>query len=190
VKRHQRISLLHLTSLLLLAALLTLWVRSYWRADGLTQIQPGRQSGVWSHRGRLLLDSIGRPNVPVWHGQHGWQYLAEPPTPAFIDHPAANARGAFGFAWATGAISTIAIPYWPLAVLLLLPSAMALKRAARRRACRRKQICDACGYDLRASPQRCPECGAAIEASTPGQSAAQRSAAPASSPADHADRAA
>ncbi len=41
MKRPRRISLLHLTSLLLLAALLTLWVRSYWRADGLFHIQPG-----------------------------------------------------------------------------------------------------------------------------------------------------
>lgn len=56
-----------------------------------------------------------------------------------------------------------AIPSWALFVTLaLLPTAWILFRwlPHRRRAYRRKHgLCQVCGYDLRASPAQCPECG-------------------------------
>jgi len=63
-------------------------------------------------------------------------------------------------------------PFWQATVrhelagvaLALLP-AVSLARAGlrfgRRRHLRRRGLCPACGYDLRATPGRCPECGAA-----------------------------
>jgi hypothetical protein len=56
------------------------------------------------------------------------------------------------------------LPWWAIVILLLaLPAARAValaSRAAQRRAAIRAGQCPKCGYDLRATPHRCPECGA------------------------------
>ena len=56
------------------------------------------------------------------------------------------------------ATTVAAVPVWPLSLLFaVLPVARLYRRLRRRHPlghCRR------CGYDLRATPGRCPECGA------------------------------
>jgi len=60
------------------------------------------------------------------------------------------------------------VPYWFVLLVLSPPWCLwfALARARRRRA-RRARLgqCTRCGYDLRASPRRCPECGSVPEQS-------------------------
>ena len=52
------------------------------------------------------------------------------------------------------------IPYWFLTLTLAaLPAGAAMKHGRRAKR-RRRGLCPACGYDLRATPDRCPECGA------------------------------
>jgi hypothetical protein len=51
------------------------------------------------------------------------------------------------------------VPYWALALPFCLPPLRRTFLFARRQLRRRRQQCPACGYDLRASPARCPECG-------------------------------
>jgi hypothetical protein len=58
----------------------------------------------------------------------------------------------------------VGLPIWSVAAPLTVPPALALRRAWGRRMRRRRAahgVCAACGYDLRASGERCPECGAA-----------------------------
>ena len=51
------------------------------------------------------------------------------------------------------------VPHWVLFGLFATPPALwALRERSRRRATRRG-LCPSCGYDLRATPGRCPECG-------------------------------
>jgi hypothetical protein len=59
------------------------------------------------------------------------------------------------------------IGYWKLATLwLILPARAALLCIHRSNTDRKshEHICGACGYDLRATPDRCPECGAVPKA--------------------------
>jgi hypothetical protein len=51
------------------------------------------------------------------------------------------------------------IPYWIVIALTALEPVLAFRAAMRERQRRRTGICPICGYDLRATPDRCPECG-------------------------------
>lgn len=61
-------------------------------------------------------------------------------------------------------IRFVCIPIWFLVMLTTLPLVVgrALRAVARRRRVR-AGLCPKCGYDLRATPDRCPECGAVPE---------------------------
>jgi len=51
----------------------------------------------------------------------------------------------------------LVVPHWFLGLLFALP--FACRRWSRRRPPPAAHLCPACHYDLRATPDRCPECG-------------------------------
>ena len=53
----------------------------------------------------------------------------------------------------------LGISHWLAALLLAVPPALWLHRYLQRRRTARAGLCPSCGYDLRATPDRCPECG-------------------------------
>jgi hypothetical protein len=65
---------------------------------------------------------------------------------------------------ATGLFNTLEIPWWWLLLLFSLWPASRWVARLRRRAQSRRGLCPDCGYDLRATPDRCPECGAVAPA--------------------------
>ena len=58
-----------------------------------------------------------------------------------------------------GSADWVVVPLWTLAAALASPPALSCAAALRRRRLNRAGHCPACGYDLRATPDRCPECG-------------------------------
>jgi hypothetical protein len=55
----------------------------------------------------------------------------------------------------------VAVPHWALVAVLLAPAEWMLVGHLRHRRRTGAGLCGTCGYDLRASPDRCPECGTA-----------------------------
>jgi hypothetical protein len=74
----------------------------------------------------------------------------------------ARSRTVYGSASEVHSASRLAVPFWAIALGgVPLPAAFLLRRRlAGRRAAR--GLCPQCGYDLRATPERCPECGTGI----------------------------
>jgi hypothetical protein len=66
--------------------------------------------------------------------------------------------------------TTVAVPYWLITLPWAIPPLLYLQAKARRSQRIARNCCPSCGYDLRASAGRCPECGAGSVAQESGSS--------------------
>jgi hypothetical protein len=145
-----------LAALSLLAALVVagLWVRSYWACECVEWQYRNHELFIGWNSGKLLFQTrlFGPFDHGTNYGIREWVLFPE-------DH--ASWWEAAGFRWGNygnGDVSLeVGAPCWFLAPLsLLLPTAWWLLR---RRLRERLVHCRHFGYDLRATPRRCPECG-------------------------------
>jgi len=176
-------------SLALCGVTAALWVRGYFVADIVSAAWVAAAGGrapvahevnARSEGGVLLLQTMSRPlAVPLsvtGAGPPGglrWGYQGSRPRldlPPSGQGPRWLSRGA-RIAWRAspkggGVDRWLILPCW----LLMLPGAACggwrLRRWLRARRAARLGLCSRCGYDLRASPERCPECGTGLPAPT------------------------
>jgi hypothetical protein len=147
-----RLTLAAAASLLLCVATVALWMRSYWAADFVGRYDGGGGAfSVISCMGSIQLgwQSSGYGNVAglYWRRDkaHRWGDL----------------RSTFRFqTQSVGTYRGVIFPHWPVALLSAILPALRLRTAIRSRCRERVGLCPNCGYDLRATPHGCPECGA------------------------------
>jgi hypothetical protein len=200
--RRRLLNLLTALSLLLCVAIVAMWVRSHVAADAVEWQRADDVGGAHYHWYRIIASGRGRVELaydaevseigsitpqeaarPVGR----WQRTARKSArlrdllrvspdlePAFGGPP--SLPFGFHFAWATSPATVrreVIVPYWALVLVTGALPAFRLPALARRFMRPGAGLCPRCGYDLRATPDRCPECGAEAAASTAPLSAAR-----------------
>ena len=149
-------------SLLLLAFVVALWVRSYRVGEqvGYRSVGAGAsitQTSLATFGGRLAL-SRSSVVAPGTTEQSGWYVEGRHPRPGYATDGVAGfefRRVASQGRW----LWELRVPMWALAAVLTLQPVLQMRSALRRRRLQKPGVCCHCGYDLRGSTGRCPECG-------------------------------
>jgi hypothetical protein len=157
-------------------------VRSYFVADWVSRFRVTEGTAASEAREWLSLTGAGRVRLSLkswrmtrlprhWRDHWEWSRQRRPPQDFGTDwFDLSSPLGQLGFGWFSNddvsrggeAIRQRAItfPLWLPAVVSTVLPAISLYRRVRRPVA--TGLCPACGYDLRATPGRCPECGTAI----------------------------
>jgi hypothetical protein len=170
-------TILAVLSLVLCAGTCVEWVRSYWAREYVEW----RRGTAWAAVGSsgqicLIYESPPDKNAKLAADEstnRGLHYNSSAPRPllmgrsssSFWSPPVINIQWD-GFALlqekmsAGPPVTAVVVPCWFLSVLLAtLPSAWLWRWHKQRQRALMKGRCPSCGYDLRATPDRCPECG-------------------------------
>jgi hypothetical protein len=166
-------TILSIVSLILCVVIVVMWCRSHFCAEKNMSVGPvklpyadrlalpGGPYVFWSHRGRWRLDNLKDPNAylrTIHEITERYKVEAEqaihdgkrvPPLPTLPNFDIVSYRGSY-------LTTTASFAALPTAWLYML---VRTRRERTRR--RREGLCPVCGYDLRATHERCPECGSA-----------------------------
>jgi hypothetical protein len=153
------LNLLTLLSLSLCVAVAGLWVRSCWRYDSIYVRHGGTLMGYVAARGQMELNWSPGVSAPGGAGRRtGPLPTGSRPGAGLWRFAAGRHRYWPGGQAAPATNYHVSLPHWCAAALFASLPACRLIASKRRRATR--GTCPTCGYDLRAHPDRCPECGA------------------------------
>ena len=173
---------LAIASAIFLMVTVAMWARSHWKRDyGFTWVPwPGDAAGkrwvkldgdsgggqvevswkVWTDADRGLLQKQTGLGAKAYH----YRAFGDVPRSYARSYPP-SAWNSIGFRWYSGVThSSVCFPYWAIVLISTLAPAMWWMGRRRRRERAELELagrCAGCGYDLRATPDRCPECGLA-----------------------------
>lgn len=186
----------NLTAAVLLVGVIVLWVRSHGTVDAL--VWQRWQNDAGTYRGTFRTVSSGRgvvgfestdlttafPSTVSRDSKFGWTRLD-------VSHfllPRETFWNRMGFGYvstsqrtpglrnSTVTTRTYWAPYWLAALLASVVPLRALAMIGVRARRRRRGLCARCGYDVRFSEGRCPECGAPLAAAANSGSSTEASA--------------
>ena len=162
-------------SLVLCVATVALWVRSYFASECLTIARYDfAPAGVTTEEYHLTSGRGGISMSRLHVGRQPRSNSYDYPRLAYHRYPRNYYGGGVwedGDWWNRFGIYTntlvtrlamfwsLTVPDWLLLLLLLVPPVRAARRLVKSRRASRAGLCPKCGYDLRATPDRCPECG-------------------------------
>jgi hypothetical protein len=114
-----------------------------------------RLSPDWQHGAKVAVGVLG-----FAYGTSTLFVVSEGPPmiPEFTTQTTWFANGRFGFQFPSNSFAIL--PVWPLVVASAMLPMLWVYHCRRRLIRNRQGLCPVCGYDLRATPDRCPECGA------------------------------
>jgi hypothetical protein len=158
-------------SLVMCVTTVALWVRSYWIADYFYwfELPPSQPKCLESNLGKLGIYS----SLSALPGDARMGFFHRTSVPA-ATHFGATVQtfAGFGKMDISGSLAFlpfslppthgIIMPHFAMAGLFGVMPAIWCWRCAIRQHRGRLGLCPRCGYDLRATPERCPECGSAV----------------------------
>jgi hypothetical protein len=144
-------------ALFLCVAVGATWIVSQYRQPTLTWWTPRSTSRCETSTTGIVVQ-ITPDRIPI---RPGWDFTIHP-RPGFL------LEAFLGMYWTSHGPNgpgeyVVQVPFW---FLLLVPGLTAASVWRRRARIQSLGCCAACGYDLRATPERCPECGATTYSAT------------------------
>lgn len=151
--------------------LLAFAARSYWQLDSLYFEWGGRGYYVSSVNGQLGVIQTSRPFGIATYNFGSYAVHEREPIgvlEAAVSNDATHRWGVVSFGSGNvhptsqfmGQLGWLSIPMALPVALLFIPAGFRMRAMLRQRSRQNRQLCIVCGYDLRGTPDRCPECGA------------------------------
>jgi hypothetical protein len=156
------------------AASASIWTRSYFHTDRVQWQSTGAWQAVLSGHGRGLYIYAANGNFTApFNGLPAHDSKAPVSDIVTDQWLVPYPRQFLGFAYGTGSGSgytfgyIVVIPYWFTTFVPWMVTAWWIRKLWQSRHAVAAGCCRVCGYDLRATPDRCPECGTVPKTASP-----------------------